>query len=55
MPSRIHQIDRRLSLPIAVVAKGTPLSERMMRGSPYSWKSLRKTGLAVSWAVESKP
>ena len=34
MPSRIHHTDRVESRPSAVVAKGTPLSVRMMRGRP---------------------
>ena len=55
MPRRIHQMDRRLSLPMAVVAKGTPLSERMILGRPYSMKSLRNTGFAPICAVEVRP
>ena len=51
MPSRIHQTERRDSRPSAVVAKGTPLSVRMMRGRPYSRNSRRKTARATPDAV----
>ena len=42
MPSRIHQTDNVDSRPSAVVAKGTPLSVRMIPGKPYSWKRWRE-------------
>src|SRR6266571_5254664 len=46
MPRRIHQTESRDRRPKAVVAKGTPLSVRMMRGRPYSWNR-REHGLAA--------
>jgi hypothetical protein len=55
MPRRIHQTDNVDRRPSAVVAKGTPLSVRMIPGKPYSWKRCKKIGRAVAIAVESKP
>ena len=55
MPSRIHHTDSVDNRPSAVVAKGTPLSVRMIRGKPYCWKRRRKTGRAPAIAVDSKP
>jgi hypothetical protein len=34
------------------VAKGTPLSERIRFGNPYSWKSRVKIGFASATAVD---
>ena len=42
MPRRIHHTDRWDRRPIAVVAKGAPLSLRMMEGKPYSRNSRAK-------------
>ena len=44
IPRRIHQTERAESRSRAWVAKGTPLSERIRRGKPYSWKARTKTG-----------
>jgi hypothetical protein len=55
MPRRIHQTDNRDNRPSAVVAKGTPLSVRMMSGRPYSWNRRRKIGFAPAIAVDGKP
>jgi hypothetical protein len=46
---RTHQTDRAESRPRAQVAKGTPLSVRMICGWPYSRKRRAKTGLVRVW------
>src|SRR5437867_12136270 len=48
IPRRTHHaesFDKRANV---VVANGTPLSLRIRRGSPYSWNSRVKMGLASS-------
>lgn len=54
IPRRTHQTESGESRPRAWVAKGTPLSERMRVGRPYSWNARRKTGrLSTPWVVVS--
>lgn len=54
IPKRIHQTDSRDSRPMAVVAKGAPLSVRMILGSPYSRKRRSKTGRVDRWEGDRK-
>jgi hypothetical protein len=46
IPRRTHHADRVDKRANVVVANGTPLSERIRFGSPYSWNSRVKIGLA---------
>src|SRR5437764_7648890 len=51
MPRRTHHADSVDKRAKVFVANGTPLSERIRFGSPYSWNSCVKIGLAPSPAV----
>src|SRR5438094_10163430 len=51
MPRRTHHADSVDKRANVFVANGTPLSERIRFGSPYSWNSCVKIGLAPSPAV----
>jgi hypothetical protein len=53
MPSRIHQMDSRLSPPGAGLANGGPLSVRIASGKPYSRNTASKTARARSSSVRS--
>jgi hypothetical protein len=50
--NRIHQAEREESRASALMAKGTPLSDRIRLGRPYSWKRRVKTDFALETAVE---
>src|SRR5512134_1493457 len=55
MPRRIYHTDSSDRRPKAVVANGTPLAVRMIRGKPYSSKIRLNTGLASCTAVDRRP
>jgi len=55
MPSLIHHTANWLSRPRVAAANGTPLSVRILLGSPYCLNSLLNTSWVGSSSVPSSP